>query len=160
MGRRSRRWDPPLSGPCPNLGPQVTESRSQDELAGQPPPAPVELRPISPPLQITEAGPLRDQPPTPSFNRGAVLAGIRAAFTHLSDSELEVARRRMLGVSYSSISEELGMLTSEVERTWKQARQKLGMTMFRRRVVTQLTNPDSPPPSTETPQGTGDTSPA
>ncbi|MCI0700511.1 MAG: hypothetical protein L0241_05460 [Planctomycetia bacterium] len=162
MSRRSRRWDPPLSGPCPNLGPQMTELRSQEELAGAPPLPSVELRPKSPPLQITEAGPLLEPPPSPPFNRDAVLARISVAFARLDDLELEVARRRMLSVPYSSISEELGMLDSEVEQVWKQARLKLGLAMFGGKKGTPNTVQPTipvPPSSTGTPQESGDTSP-
>jgi DNA-directed RNA polymerase specialized sigma24 family protein len=108
----------------------MTELRSQEELAGEPPLPYVELRPNSPPLQITEAGPMPLPPPPPPFNREAALAGLQTAFALLTDDELQVARLRMLGVPYDSISEELGMLDDEVEKLWKQARRKLGTALF------------------------------
>lgn len=159
MRRRNQRWDPPLSGPCPNLGPQMSESVSDDEKAGMALPPLVELRPGGPPLEVSEAGPMFDEPPAPPFDRDAVLAGINVAFTQLGDLELEVARRRMLGVSYSSISEELGLLSAEVERVWKKAREKLGMAMVRGMVATQPTTPGSPP-STGPRKESGDIAPA
>lgn len=130
MGRRNRQWDPPLGGQCPNLGPQMSESISDDEKAGKPMPPAVELRPCGPPLEITEAGPLPLPPESLPFDRAAVLAGLQMAFAQLTDDELEVARMRMLGVPYVEISEELGMLDEEVEKLWKQARRKLGTALF------------------------------
>jgi DNA-directed RNA polymerase specialized sigma24 family protein len=136
----------------------VTELVSQEEQAGQPPLPYVELTPKSPPLQITEAGPLPEPPPPPPFNREAALAGLHAAFSLLTDEELEVARLRMLGVPYADISEEIGVVEEEAEKLWKQARRKLGMAMFRGRSVTP---PATPPPSSPgTPPGIGGTSPA
>lgn len=128
--RQHRDWSPPLSGPPSNRGPQMTELVSQEELAGQSPLPYVELRPKSPPLQITEAGPLPEPPPPPPFNRETALTGLQAAFAHLTDDELQVARLRMLAVPYADISEELGMLDGEVEKLWKQARRKLGAALF------------------------------
>jgi DNA-binding CsgD family transcriptional regulator len=143
MGRRNRRWDPPLGGPCPNLGPSMSESVSDDEKAGKPLAPLVELRPCGPPLEITEAGPLPLPPLPPPFNREAALAGLQTAFAQLTNDELEVARMRMLGIPYVEISEELGMLDDEVETLWKQARRKLGSVLFGRTSDTTLhvTNP-------------------
>ncbi len=108
----------------------MTESRSQEEMAGEPPLPYVELRPKSPPLQISEAGPLPLPSPPPPFDRQAALAGLQAAFAQLTDDELEVARLRMVGIPYDSISEELGLLDEEVEKLWKRARRKLGLSLF------------------------------
>ncbi len=162
MGRRNRQWDPPLGGPCPNLGPQMSESVSDDEKAGKPMPPLVELRPCGPPLQITEAGPMPDEP-SPPFNREAALGGLQAAFAALSDDEIQVARLRMLGVRYVDISEELGLQTEEVEKIWKRTRRKLGTVMFGAGMeAAPPTGPISPvpPPNTGAHQETEGTSPA
>jgi DNA-binding CsgD family transcriptional regulator len=109
----------------------MTESNSVEERAGTLGPLPdVELRPKSPPLQITEAGPLPEPPPPPPFNREVALAGLQTAFSLLTDEELEVARLRMLGVPYADISEELGIAAEEAEKLWKHARRKLGVAIF------------------------------
>lgn len=131
MARRNRRWDPPLSGPPSNLGPQMSESNSVEERAGKQGPFPyVELHPKSPPLQITEAGPVAETPQPSPFNRQPALAGIQAAFAQLTDEELQVARLRMLGVPYADIAAELGLVVDEVEELWKLARRKLGTALF------------------------------
>ncbi|MBY0458435.1 MAG: hypothetical protein K2V38_13935 [Gemmataceae bacterium] len=129
MSRRNRRWDPPLSGPCLNLGPSMSESNSVEERAGAPPLPYVELRPAGPPLQITEAGPM-PVPPPPPFVREEVLARIQTAFALLTDDELRVARLRMLGVPFVDIREELETLDEDVETLWKSARRKLGAALF------------------------------
>lgn len=133
MGRRSRRWDPPLSGPCQNRGPSMSESVSDDEKAGKPLPPLVELTPAGPPITITEAGPLPPEPPPPPFDRAAALADLQAAFGALPDEELQVARLRMLGVPIWDIALELNYLDDEVEKLWKQARRKLGTALFGKR---------------------------
>jgi hypothetical protein len=158
MGRRNRRWDPPLGGPCPNLGPQMSESVSDDEKAGLPLPPLVELRPTGPPISITEAGPMPLAPEEP-FDRQAALAGIQAAFAELTDDELRVARFRLLGVPYDSIAEEVEMLDEEVEKLWKQARRKLGTAMFGERAAAPPATPP-PQPNPGTPPGTEGASPA
>jgi DNA-directed RNA polymerase specialized sigma24 family protein len=127
--RQHRHWAPPLSGPPSNRGPSMSESVSDDEKAGKPIGPYVELRPKSPPLQITELSPT-EEPPPPPFNREAALTVLQAAFAQLGDDELQVVRLRMLAVPYADISDELGMLDEEVEKLWKQARRKLGTTLF------------------------------
>ena len=68
--------------------------------------------------------------PPPPFDRAAALAGLQAAFALLDDDELQVARLRMLGVRLVDIGEELGMLDEDVEKLWKQTRNKLGRALF------------------------------
>jgi DNA-directed RNA polymerase specialized sigma24 family protein len=160
MGRRNRRWTPPLGGPCPNVGPQMSESVSDDEKAGKPMPPLVEVRPAGPPLEITEAGPMSPEPEVP-FDRAAALARLQSAFAALSDDELQVTRLRMLGVPYVDISEALELQTDEVEKLWKKVRRKLGTLMF---AATETAPPANtinsvPPPNTGTPQETEGTSP-
>src|SRR5262245_989254 len=128
--RQHRHWAPPPSEPPSNRGPSMSESVSDDEKAGKPIGPYVELRPKSPPLQITELHPTEEPPPPPPFNREAALAGLQAAFTLLTDDELQVARLRMFGIPYEDISEELRMLDEEVVKLWKQARRKLGNALF------------------------------
>lgn len=130
MARRNRRWDPPLPGPCANHGPSMSESISIEERNGVPVGPYVELRPKSPPLTITEAGPLPLPPDPPPFDRAAALTGLQAAFALLADDELQVAQLRMLGTRLIDISEELGFRDDEVEKLWKQARRKLGEAIF------------------------------
>lgn len=130
MSRHNRRWPPPLSGPCLNLGPSMSEMISDDEKAGKPLPPLVELTPTGPPITMTEAGPLPPEPPPPPFDRAAALAKLQAAFAGLSDTELQVARMRLVGFPFWDIGEELGMLDEEVEKLWKQTRNKLGHAIF------------------------------
>lgn len=130
MSRRNRKWGPPLPGPCQNRGPSMSEMISDDEKAGLPLPPLVELTPRSPPLTISEAGPLPPEPPPPPLDRAAALAGLQAAFALLTDEELQVARLRMLGVRLVDIGEELWFLDADVEELWKSARNKLGNALF------------------------------
>jgi len=130
MSRRNRRWDPPLRGPCLNLGPQMTEMISDDDKAGIPLPPMVELTPSGPPLTISEMHPSPLPPPPPPLDRTAALAGLQAAFALLDDDELQVARLRMLGVRLVDISEELEMHDEDAVKLWKQARRKLGYAIF------------------------------
>ena len=130
MSRRKRRWDPPLPGPCLNLGPSMSEMIGDDEKAGKPLPPLVELTPRSPALTFSEMHPSPLPPPPPPFDRAAALAGLQAAFALLTDEELQVARLRMLGVPVDEISVELGMLDDEVRTLWKAARRKLGTALF------------------------------
>ncbi len=127
---RDSRWDPPLSKPCANLGPSMSESISVEERNGAPIGPYVELRPKGPPAEITEAGPLPLPPEPPPFDRDAALAGLQAAFALLTDDELEVARMRMLGARYIDISEALAIRTERAEQLWKSARRKLGKAIF------------------------------
>lgn len=90
-------------------------------------PLPGGLRPK--PLQIIELDLTADPPPT-AFDRAAAQAGLQAAFATLTDDELQVARLRVLGVRLVDIGAELGLLDEEVELLWKQARCKLGTTLF------------------------------
>jgi DNA-directed RNA polymerase specialized sigma24 family protein len=108
----------------------MSESNSVEERAGDGPYPYVELRPKSPPLQITEAGPLPPPPPAPPFVRAAALTDLQTAFALLSDDELQVARQRMLGIHLEDIGEDLGLGDEEVEKLWKQARRKLGNAIF------------------------------
>jgi hypothetical protein len=108
----------------------MSESVSDDEKAGKPLAPLVELTPRSPPLQITETGPMQPPPEPPPFDRGAALAGLQAAFALLTDDELQVARLRMLGLPFDSIAEELHSLDADVEKLWKRARRKLGTALF------------------------------
>ena len=133
MRNRYRPGNPPLSGPPSNRGPSMSESNSVEERAGDGPYPYVEFRPKSSPLQITEAGPLPPPPPPPPFDRAAALADLQAAFALLTDDELRIARRRMLGIRLEDIGEGLGMGDKEVEKLWKQARRKLGNAIFRKK---------------------------
>jgi DNA-directed RNA polymerase specialized sigma24 family protein len=130
MGRRNRRWDPPLSGPCLNLGPSMSVMISDDEKAGKPLPPMVELTPAGPPITMTEAGPMPPEPPPPPFDRAAALAKLQAAFAGLSDTELQVARMRLVGFPIWDIGEELEMSDEDVEKLWKLTRSKLGRALF------------------------------
>lgn len=130
MRNRYKPGNPPLSGPPSNRGPSLSESNSVEERAGDGPYPSVELRPKSPPLQITEAGPLPPPPPPPPFDRAAALADLQAALALLTDDELQVARQRMLGIRLVDIAEGLGIGDEEVEKLWKQARRKLGIATF------------------------------
>lgn len=131
MPRRQRPHSgPPPSGKPSHPGPQITELRSQEELAGEPPLPLVELRPAGPPLEIIELHPSSDEPPPP-FDRAAALAGLQAAFALLTDDEIQVARLRMLGAPSLDISEELAIRQELVEKLWKRARRKLGAALFK-----------------------------
>lgn len=164
MKRRERPM--PLPGWNPPMEPmKVIEMASDDEKAGQPLPPLVELVPGGPPVEIVEAYPNPLPPlkrPKP-FVREDALAKLQAAFALLTDEELQVARIRMFGASYIDISEELAIRQERVEKLWKQARRKLGQSMFGATIavahpVATPLSPD-PEPSTEAPQGTGGTSP-
>jgi hypothetical protein len=108
----------------------MSESRSQEELAGDGPYPYVELTPAGPPLTITDAGPMPDPPPPPPFDRAAALAGLQAAFALLTDDELRVARRRMLGIPLFEIAIDLRLGDDEAAAFWKSARRKLGTALF------------------------------
>jgi DNA-binding CsgD family transcriptional regulator len=69
-------------------------------------------------------------PPPPRFDRAAALAGLQAAFALLTDDELRIARVRMLGARLVDIAEEFDLDEQEVAKLWKQARRKLGSTLF------------------------------
>lgn len=163
MARPHRCWKPPLPGAPSNRGPSMSESVSDAEKAGAPPLPYVEVRPGGPPIEITEAEPLPLPPEPPPFDRATALARLQTAFAGLTDDELEVACLRMLGVPYWDISEETGLLDAEVEKLWKQARRKLGNSMFGAASATPHPTAEplsaGPGPSTETPQGTGGASP-
>lgn len=130
MGKRKDRWAPPLLGPGTNPGPSMTVMVSDDEKAGRPLPPLVEVRPHSPPLQISEAGELPPEPPPPPFDRGAALTALQHAFAKLDDLELQVAQMRIVGFPIWDIGEELGLEDEAVERIWKGARSKLGRAIF------------------------------
>jgi DNA-directed RNA polymerase specialized sigma24 family protein len=85
-------------------------------------------------LEIIELYP-NPLPPPPRFDRGAALAGLQTAFALLTDDELRIARVRMLGVRLTDIAATFRLSTEEVEKLWKQARRKLGNTLFGEREV-------------------------
>ncbi len=162
MKRRKR--PKPLPGWNPPTEPmEVIEMVSDEEKAGHPLPPLVELRPGGPPVEIVEGYPnplpaLRQPRP---FDRAEVLAKLQAAFALLTDEELQVAQMRMLGAPFLDISEALALRQERIIKLWKQARRKMGRTIFPE-TPASLTSPalTDPPANTGTPQETEGTSPA
>jgi DNA-binding CsgD family transcriptional regulator len=98
---------------------------SDYEKAGKPLPPLVELRPNSPPLEVTEAGELPPDPPPPPFDRGAILAGLQVGYASLTDDELRVAQLWLLGESLEDVCDLLGRDKKTMRRTWQDIRRKL-----------------------------------
>jgi DNA-binding CsgD family transcriptional regulator len=103
----------------------MSEMISDDEKAGVPLPPPVELTPRSPPLTITEAGPLPPEPPPPPFDRVAILAGVQAGFASLTDDELRVAQLWLIGESFDDVCDAIQMEEKTVRKLWQDMRRKL-----------------------------------
>ena len=125
MSRRNRRWDPPLGGACPKTGPSMSESVSDDEKAGKPIAPLVELIPRSPPLTISEAGPLPLPPPPPPMTREETLAALQTGFASLTEDELRVARLWLLGESFDDVCDLFQMDEKTVRKLWQEMRRKL-----------------------------------
>lgn len=138
MGKRNRKWEEPLSGPCQNRGPSMSESGSENAPVGGP--VLVELIPRGLAPTVTDIYPSSEPPPEP-FDRVAALAGLQVAFAQLGNDELRVTRMRILGCTYFDIAEELGLDEGEAEMVWKRARKRLGRSLFG----------DPPPPATHLP---------
>jgi DNA-directed RNA polymerase specialized sigma24 family protein len=119
MGRRNRRWDPPLPGPCTNRGPSMSESVSDDEKAG---------KPLAPLVELILAPPPEGEHPharSVPFDRGQALAGLQAAFASLTDDEVCIARVWLLGQSRSDACRLLRMDEDTAQKLWRSMRRKL-----------------------------------
>lgn len=130
MGRRNDRWAAPRPGPRPIASWSGVTDPATGDAAGQlePPADDYILR--SGPVEITvlEAAPPRPVPPP--FDRAETLAAIQAGFAGLDDTQLTVAMRRILGLSYFQIGIELGLAEETAKSIWKGARDTLGVAIF------------------------------
>jgi DNA-binding CsgD family transcriptional regulator len=125
MPRRYKPGLPPLAGPPANRGPQVTELRSQEELAGALPLPTVELKPAGPPTQIIDLYPNPLPPPGPPVTRESTLADLLTGFASLTDDEVEVARAWLVGESLEDTCRILERSEKAVRELWQSMRRKL-----------------------------------
>lgn len=130
MGRRNDRWAAPRPGPRPIASWSGVTDPATGDAAGPPEPPADDYILRSGPVEITvlEAAPPRPVPPP--FDRAETLAAIQAGFAGLDDAQLQVAMRRILGLSYFQIGLELGLAEEAAKSIWKGARDTLGVAIF------------------------------